>query len=91
MSCSSTACIRNCWQTPPISLECAYRTRRDAAEYLAEEAEADSEPGLPYDAGFWSWLGMYYFAQTAPRAADGRVKLSTLDETFVVHNGEPRS
>ncbi len=67
-----------------------FRTRRDAAEYLAEKLRP-IQSRVADDAGFWSWLGMYYFAQTAPRAADGRVKLSTLDETFVVHNGEPRS
>lgn len=60
----------------------SFRTRREAAEYFSPllrpiaHLAADS-------AGLWSWLGMYYFPRTVPRG-DGAVKLSPIDETFVV-------
>ncbi len=65
-------------------------TRREAAEYLSPHI-APIQQRIADDAGFWSWLGMYLFAETAPRDQDGVLKLSPLDETFVVHSGEERS
>ncbi len=59
-----------------------FRTRRDAAEYL--EPLPNPIAHLVADhAGVWSWLGMYYFADTV-RRENGIVQLSPLDETFVV-------
>ena len=67
----------------------SFRTRREAAEYFAPKFEP-----IRYlvgdHAGVWSWLGMYYFADTV-RAEDGTVRLSPLDETFVVHHEDTRS
>ena len=68
----------------------AINTRRDAAVYLGPRLEP-IQRDIADHAGFWSWLGMYYFAETAPRDRNGVVKLSPLDETFVVHDGEDRS
>ena len=68
----------------------ALRTRRDAADYLRPRLEAVQRE-LADHAGFWSWLGMYYFAETAPRTANGVLRLSPRDETFVVHADEDRS
>ncbi len=65
-------------------------TRREAADYLSPHL-APIQQRIADDAGFWSWLGMYLFAETAPRDQDSVLKLSPLDETFVVHSGEPRS
>ena len=65
-------------------------TRRDAAEYLSTTL-APIQQRIADDAGFWSWLGMYYFSETVRRDRNGIPKLSSLDETFVVHDGDPRS
>ena len=65
-------------------------TRGDAADYLDDKL-APLRHRISDDAGFWSWIGMYYFAQTAPRDRNGVLKLSPLDEAFVVHSGETRS
>ncbi len=67
-----------------------FGTRRDAAEYFVPRV-ASVESSVADHAGFWSWLGMYYFAQTAPRGENGVLKLSSLDETFVVHGADQRS
>ena len=66
------------------------RTRLEAAIYLAPQL-ISIQQRIADSAGFWSWLGMYLFAETAPRNRDGVLRLSPLDETFVVHSGEPRS
>jgi len=66
------------------------RTRFEAAAYLTPQL-APIQQRIADDAGFWSWLGMYLFAETAPRDPDGVLRLSPLDETFVVHSGESRS
>ena len=65
-------------------------TRRDASDYLSEVL-APIQHRISDDAGFWSWLGMFFFSETAPRRSDGRLRLSPLDETFVVHHSEARS
>ncbi len=66
-----------------------FRTRREAAEYLAPKL-APIRHLVADHAGVWSWLGMFYFADTV-RAEDGKVRLSPLDETFVVHREDSRS
>ncbi len=68
----------------------AVSTRRDAAVYLGPRLEP-IQRDIADHAGFWSWLGMYYFAETAPRDRNGVVKLSPLDETFIVPVQEDRS
>ena len=60
-----------------------FRTRREAAEYLAPLLEPVSHRAAD-DAGVWSWLGMFYFADIV-RVADGEAQIAGLDETFVVH------
>ena len=65
-------------------------TRREASEYLAGHL-GPIQHHIADDAGFWSWLGMYLFAETAPRDKDGVLNISSLDETFIVHSDEPRS
>ena len=67
-----------------------FATRRDAAEYL-QPLLAPIQHQIADHAGFWSWLGMYYFNQTAPRIQAGALNLSPLDETFVVHHGDQQS
>ena len=74
----------------PLLRQVSMTTRRDAADYL-EIALRQIQRQIADDAGFWSWLGMYYFAEIAPRSREGVLKLSPLDETFVVHQGEDRS
>lgn len=65
-------------------------TRRDAADYLSS-ALHPIEHHIADHAAFWSWLGMYLFTAIAPRDHDGVLKLSPLDETFVVHDTEQQS
>ena len=65
-------------------------TRRDAAGYLSS-ALGTVEYQIVDHAAFWSWVGMYLFTAIAPRDQDGVVKLSPLDETFVVHDTEQQS
>ena len=60
----------------------SFRTRREAAEYLAPKL-APIRHLVADHAGVWSWLGLYYFADTV-RVKDGAVQLSPQDETFVV-------
>ena len=66
-----------------------FRTRREAAEYLAPKL-APIRHLVADHASVWSWLGMFYFADTV-RVEDGKVRLSPLDETFVVHREDSRS
>ena len=60
-------------------------TRRDAGEYLASKLAAIRYP-IADDAGMWSWLGMYYFAATAPMREAGGRKVSS--ECFVFSTDE---
>ena len=53
----------------------AFGTRREAGEYLSPLL-APVRHRILIDAGVWSWLGMYYFADTV-RVKDGRVQLHT--------------
>ncbi len=75
---------------PDLTRPQQFATRRDAAEYLTDKL-MPIEHLIADDAGFWSWLGMYYFAETAPRDKGGLLKLSPRDETFVVHQGSQQS
>ncbi len=62
-----------------------FRTRRDAGEYLAPLL-APVRHLVTDNAGVWSWLGMYYFADmSAPLA--GR-KRDTASEAFVFSDDE---
>ena len=66
-----------------------FRTRREAAEYLAPILEPVSRL-VADDAGVWSWLGMFYFADVV-RVENGEAQVAGLDETFVVHRGNALS
>ena len=66
-----------------------FRTRREAAEYLAPLLEPVSHRAAD-DAAMWSWLGMFHFADTVPRRND-LVRLSPVAETFVVDQSVRRS
>ena len=59
----------------------SFRTRREAAEYLAPRLKpirylVGQHPGV------WSWLGMFYFAETA-RAVNGAFDHRQPDERFI--------
>lgn len=74
---------------PEVELR-TFGSRREAADYLGERLQ-HIQHRIVDNAGFWSWLGMFYFASTAPRDDQGQPKLSPLDETFVVHHEEQQS
>jgi len=68
-----------------ISLERRpFPTRRDAVNYLTPRL-APIQHQIVDHFGVWSWLGMFYFPEIAPKK-DGQAKLSTRDETFVLVN-----
>ena len=58
-----------------------FRTRRDAAEYLAPLLEPIGRLLVDH-VGVWSWLGIFYFAETA-RVIDGAFDHRQPDERFV--------
>ena len=60
-----------------------FRTRRDAAEYLAPRLEPVRRLVADH-AGVWSWLGMFYFADTARVSQDGKMWLSQMDDQFIM-------
>ena len=62
----------------------AFRTRREAGAYLAPLLMPVRRRILD-DAGVWSWLGMFYFAGTAP------AELSPNNVAFVFESGEDTS
>ena len=66
-----------------------FHTRREAAEYFAPRFETIRH-FVAGHAGLWSWLGMYYFADTV-RVRSDEVRLSPLDERFVVNDKESGS
>ena len=66
-----------------------FRTRRDAAEYFAPKLAPIRHLAVD-NARLWSWLGMYYFAKTVKVDGD-KMRLSPVDETFVVEHKERRS
>ena len=66
-----------------------FRTRREAAEYFAPRFEPIRHLVAGH-AGLWSWLGMYYFADTV-RVRGDEVRLSPIDERFVVDDNDSSS
>ena len=66
-------------------------TRREAAEHFEPLLKPVAHLVADH-AGVWSWLGLFYFAETV-RRQNGVVQLSPLDETFVVdrRDGASRS
>ncbi len=65
----------------------SFRTRREAAEYLAPRLEPVSH--LVVDqGGVWSWLGMFYFPGIVTRRDDGAVRLSPVDETLIMSGAD---
>lgn len=68
---------------------CFFRTRRDAAEYFEPLLKPIMHLVADH-AGVWSWLGMFYFPDTV-RKDNGAVRLSPLDETFVIDRHISRS
>ena len=66
-----------------------FQTRREVAEYFVPKFESIRHLVVD-DARLWSWLGMFYFADTV-RVQEGEARLSPLDETFVVHREDSRS
>ncbi len=68
-----------------------FRARREVAEYFEPLLKPVAHLVADH-AGVWSWLGLFYFAETA-RRENGAVQLSPLDETFVVdrRDGASRS
>lgn len=67
----------------------AFETRREVADYFVPKFESIRHLVVD-DARLWSWLGMFYFADTV-RVENGEARLSPLDETFVVHRDDSRS
>ena len=59
-----------------------FRTRREAAEYLAPRLEPIKRLVTDH-AGVWSWLGMFYFAETT-RLANGTFDGTQPNERFIV-------
>ena len=66
-----------------------FQTRREVADYFVPKFESIRHLVVD-DARLWSWLGMFYFADTV-RVQEGEARLSPLDETFVVHREDSRS
>ena len=59
-----------------------FASRREIGEYLAPRLKP-FQTWIADRTSFWSWLGMFHFEDTV-RIVDGAVKLSPLDETFVI-------
>ena len=66
-----------------------FRTRREAAEHFAPKFRPIRHLVADH-AGVWSWLGMFYFADTV-RVVDGQTQTPRTFETFVVNRQENRS
>ena len=60
----------------------AFGSRREIGEYLALRLNP-FRTRIADRTSFWSWLGMFHFEDTV-RIVDGAVRLSPLDETFVI-------
>ena len=65
-----------------------FKTRREVGEYLSPKFRS-IRPLVSDHAGLWSWLGIYFFADTV-QVADGVLKLSPVDETFVFADSNDR-
>ncbi len=63
------------------------QTRREVGAYLAKQLDPVKHL-VTDDAGVWSWLGMYYFADVV-RVKDGRVQLHA-DETSLFLGGRAK-
>ncbi len=59
-----------------------FATRREIGEYLAPRLRP-FKSRIAERNSFWSWLGMLHFEDTV-RRADGALRLSRQDETFVI-------
>ncbi len=64
------------------------KTRREVGEYLSPRLRS-IRPLVSDHAGLWSWLGIYFFADTV-LVEDGIHKLSPVDETFVFADSNDR-
>jgi hypothetical protein len=49
-----------------------FKTKLEAAAYLARVLEPLEGPRLAAEVGLWSWLALFYFDQLAPVRADGK-------------------
>ena len=67
----------------------AFRSRREIGEYLAPRLEP-FRTWIADRTSFWSWLGMFHFEDTV-RIVDGAVRLSPLDETFVIDRNDKQN
>ena len=59
-----------------------FASRREIGEYLAPKLKPLG-PRIADRTSLWSWLGLFHFEDTV-RIADGAMRLSPLDETFVI-------
>ena len=59
-----------------------FASRREIGEYLAPKLKPLG-PGIADRTSLWSWLGLFHFEDTV-RIVDGAIKLSPLDETYVI-------
>lgn len=66
-----------------------FRSKRAAAVYL-DASLGSFGAEIVDDEKVWSWLGMFYFAGTV-RIVEGKMRLSPLDETFVIHRDDSYS
>ena len=66
-----------------------FRSRREIGEYLAPRLEP-FRTWIADRTSFWSWLGMFHFEDTV-RIVDGAVRLSPLDETFVIDRNDKQN
>jgi hypothetical protein len=61
--------------SPTISLgDEDFATRFDLGAYLVDVIGDENIQHLAGDAGFWSWLALYWFEQLCPEDADGNLK-----------------
>jgi hypothetical protein len=49
-----------------------FKSKFEAASYLARALEPLHGPALHADAGLWSWLALFYFEQLSPKDGEGR-------------------
>ena len=59
-----------------------FASRREIGEYLAPRLKPLG-PRIADRTSLWSWLGLFHFENTV-RIVDGAMRLSPLDETFVI-------
>lgn len=59
-----------------------FASRREIGEYLAPRLKPRG-PRIADRTSLWSWLGLFHFEHTV-RIVDGAMRLSPLDETFVI-------